>query len=156
MAIPLLFLLITDSNAKPIIFVPMTVVTIPNHVLSMTSYHNCTRFALIAYCFDWHLLIDTCVTYLIQYLITLIITNQWYLSPYVITLNIIWYVLAIYGYDCTQVERRPQIGVLWASTLNKVQNWNLKLWLHNWTLRWNIQYVILSEQIAFTYNWYTL
>ena len=33
----------------------------------------------------------------------------------------------MYGHDCTKVEPRPQIGVLWASKLNKVENRNLKL-----------------------------
>ena len=46
-AIPLLRLLITACNAKRIIFIPVTDVTIPLHVLSMTSYHNYTQFALI-------------------------------------------------------------------------------------------------------------
>ena len=46
-AIPLPRLLITACNAKPIIFIPVTDVTIRLPVLSMTSYHNCTQFALI-------------------------------------------------------------------------------------------------------------
>ena len=46
-AIPLPRLLITACNAKSIIFIPVTDVTIRLPVLSMTSYHNCTQFALI-------------------------------------------------------------------------------------------------------------
>ena len=46
-AIPLPRLLITACNAKPIIFISVTDVTIRLPVLSMTSYHNCTQFALI-------------------------------------------------------------------------------------------------------------
>ena len=46
-AIPLIRLLITACNAKPIIFIHVTDVTIRLRVLSMTSYHNCTQFALI-------------------------------------------------------------------------------------------------------------
>ena len=46
-AIPLPRLLITACNAKPILFIPVTDVTIRLPVLSMTSYNNCTQFALI-------------------------------------------------------------------------------------------------------------
>ena len=88
-SISLLCILISACSAKPIIFILMTNVTIPMHVLSMTSVFR-----------YWHYVCQTLAHWYMCDLCYEILNNTH-------TSNLIC--LAIYGHDCTKVKPRPTL-----------------------------------------------